>query len=343
MITLLDTLAVFDFGTAFSNLIMPGFQAAATIRILRHQKKQYEEVAEKRIELMEEAVDNYCTAMDACIASGMFRDGFGKVPRAILFQPVNIDSESVATINGNLRRMPDYQRQLEAVNCINTKADITRMIALDPMYLSNIQMQSVQIKDLLAGKLPIDEVVEIMTDVAEQACFMGRIGCVSANLARNLGISRIRAQASGREAFERHTNQLNRDVSPISRQANIMDFLQTAPQRIALALTQAQLIQQSLQNAANADAAGDPTVYAELQVKLQKINMALGVESNRGNMVNQFVPNYAAILQPQIQSLTGALSWGADDATKRPDRASPSAATEPTSPDPVGKKVDYSK
>lgn len=338
---LFQTFAIFSLdATAITNLLMPALQAAATILILRQQKKQYDAVAGDRIRLMQEAVDNYCVAIEACISSGVFTDAFGSVPKAILYQPVDIDGEAAANLNENLKLMPDYQRQTAALNCLTVKNDITRMIALDPTYLCNIQMQAGQIKDLMAGKLPIDEVVEILTDTAEQACLNGRIGCSGGNLFRNLGISRLRAQASGRAAFERHTNQLNRDVSPISRQANIADFLQTSQQRLALALTQAQLIQQSLQNAANADAAGDPAVYAELQTKLQKINMALGVESNRGNMINQFVPNYAAILQPQIQSLTGALKFGNEDALKSPDsnEATPTPATLPPT-----KTIDYSK
>ena len=34
---------------------------------------------------------------------------------------------------------------------------------------------------------------------------------------------------------------------------------------------------------------------------------SLGVEAQRGNMVNQFVPNYAAILAPAIDSISQAL------------------------------------
>ena len=325
---MIEVMAFFgDIGSAITATLMPALQAAATIAILKRQKDQYNEIADDRIRLMEQAVKNYCDAIDACIASGVFREAFGSVPDAILYDPVNPEQEHDGLINDNLKTLPAAQRHMQAVNRLVENNDVARMVALDPKYLVNLQMESCQIKDLLAGKLPVDDVIEVMTDTAEQACLLGRIGNTKGLTARNLGISRVRAQAAGRAAFERHNNMLNRDVSPISRQSNLIDLLQTPQQRIALALTQAQLIQQSLQNAANADAAGDPTTYAELQAKLQKINNRLGVEAQRGNMINQFVPNYAAILQPQIQSLTEALPWGEEDAVKRPDRPTPSNPT----------------
>lgn len=309
---------------AATNVLMPALQAAATILVLKQQQKQYEEIANERIDLMEEAVDNYVASVDACIASGIFREAFGEIPNAILFEPVDLDEEFQGAANANLKLLPNARRQMTAVNRLVENNDIARLVALDPCALSNLQVQSCQIKDLLAGKLPVDDVIEVMTDTAEQACFHGRVGNVKANITRNIGISRLRAQAAGRNANERHLSQLNRDVSPLARQTHLVDLLQTPTQRLGLALTQAQLIQQSLQNAANADAAGDPTRYAELQAKLQKVNNVLGVEAQRGNMINQFVPNYAALLQPAIQSLTEALPWGAEDATKRPDRETPS-------------------
>ena len=92
-------------------------------------------------------------------------------------------------------------------------------------------------------------------------------------------------------AFQSRLTSLNADVAPLSKQVAVRDFLQTGSQRIAFALTTANLIQQSLQNEANADAAGDPTKFAELQAKLQMAVNVLGQEAQRGNMINQFVPN----------------------------------------------------
>lgn len=311
----------FAFGeaaTAAINLAMPALQAAATILILKYQKGQYDDVASDRIKLMGKAVDKYTNTIDALISSGVFTTAFGRVPDAILYEAVDDSAEQIAAINDNLKAIPEARRQVEAVNRLTENNDIARMVALDPRYLKNINLEGNQICDLLAGKLPVDEVVEIITDVAESAAMLGRIGNVKGTTMRNLGISRLRAQAIGRQASERLTAKLNRDVSPIGRQMTMVDLLQTPSQRMALALTQNQLLQQSLQNAANADAAGDPAAYAKLQTQLQEANNRLGVEANKGNMINQFTPNYAAILQPQIQSLTDGLKSGDAGVTSPP-------------------------
>ena len=78
-------------------------------------------------------------------------------------------------------------------------------------------------------------------------------------------------------------------------------------QRVGLALTQAQLIQNSLQNKNNQLAQKDPHLMAELRVKMDRLLLKLQHEANKGTLVNQFVPNYAAILQPQIQSIAQAI------------------------------------
>ena len=76
----------------------------------------------------------------------------------------------------------------------------------------------------------------------------------------------------------------------------------------------AQLIQASLQNENNAAAAGDPSKFGQLQIELQKLTTRIGQEAQRGYMINQFVPNYAALLQPQINSISEGL-FGAQDRT----------------------------
>jgi len=259
--------------------------------------------------------------VDAQITSGVFTDAFGRVPNAVLYEAVDDSAAQIATINDNLKAIPEARRQVEAVNRLTENNDITRMIALDPRFLKNINLEGNQISDLLAGKLPLDDIVEVVTDVAESAAMLGRIGNVKGSTMRNIGVSRLRAQALGRQASERLAAKLNRDVSPIGRQTTMVDLLQTPAQRMSLALTQNQLLQQSLQNAANADAAGDPADYAKLQTELQKANNKLGVEANKGNMINQFTPNMAAILQPQIQSLTETLKWGKTADVQDPDQA----------------------
>ena len=101
---------------------------------------------------------------------------------------------------------------------------------------------------------------------------------------------------------------LNRDVSPISSEASLDQQMISPTNRMNLALQQAQLIQNSLQNAANIAAQKSPHLLAELQTKLQTTIARLQFSANKGNMVNQFVPNYAAVLGPAMNNVLAGIN-----------------------------------
>lgn len=304
------------------NLSLPAIQAAATLVILDKQKDYHDDVANKRIGLIDAAVTKYCDAIEACIATNIFDEAFGSVPVAVEYVPVDAYEEQFQTIQDNLRNVPAADRLSAATDMLNRNNDIARMVAFCPAFMEHAHVACIQIKDLMAGKLPIDSAVNVLTDVAEQAALNGRIGNTCKITARSLGIERLKMQALGRRELAAQAD-LAQKVNPVQKQFTIQEMFNTPQNRIGLALTQNQLIQQSLQNVANADAAGDPAKYGELQAKLQKINNALGAEAQRGNLVNAFVPNYAAILQPQVNSIIDALHGGIAQAPQTPDKGTP--------------------
>lgn len=292
-------------------LLVPALQAAATLTILDKQKDLYDDIANQRISLINSAVTTYVDGMNAMITSGLVADAFGSVPDPALYDPVDSRETIYAAINENLENVPAAERHIQAVNRMNENNDIVRITAFAPEFLHLAHKNSSTIRDLLNGKLPIDEIVNILTDEAEQAALTGRIGNTARRTHRSLGITRLRMQDYARKMLDAHVTTAQR-VSPVQRQQAMQDMLGTPQNRVALALTQAQLIQQSLQNANNAAAAGDPTALGQLQIKVQELTNRLAQEAQRGNMVNQFVPNYAAILAPQIRSISEALLGSGD-------------------------------
>lgn len=292
-------------------LLVPALQAAATLTILDKQKDLYDDIANQRISLINAAVNTYVAGMDAMITTGLVTDAFGSVPDPALYDPVDSREVIYAAINENLENVPAAERHIQAVNRMNENNDIVRITAFAPEFLHLAHKNSSTIRDLLNGKLPIDEIVNILTDEAEQAALNGRIGNTGRRTHRSLGITRLRMQDYARKMLDAHVTTAQR-VSPVQRQQALQDMLGTPQNRVALALTQAQLIQQSLQNANNAAAAGDPAKLGELQIKVQQLTNRLAQEAQRGNMVNQFVPNYAAILAPQIRSISEALLGSGD-------------------------------
>lgn len=292
-------------------LLVPALQAAATLIILDKQKDLYEDIANRRISLIDTAVTNYVNGVDALITTGVLYDAMGTVPEAALYVPVDGRENDYQSINDGLQNIPAAERHIAAVNRMNERNDIVRMTAFSPEFLHLAHKSSSTLLDLLHGKLPIDEVINVLTDDAEQAALNGRIGNTARTTHRSLGISRLRMQELARRQIPLLTG-VAQSVSPVQRQQSIQDLLTTPAQRLGMAITQAQLIQQSLQNFNNAAAAGDPQKLGELQLLMQKLTARLGQEAQRGNMINQFVPNYAAILTPQINSISEALLGSGD-------------------------------
>jgi len=287
-------------------LLVPALQAAATLTILEKQKDLYDDLADDRIELIDEAVEKYVASVLSFTGGGLARDAFGTVPDAAEFVPIDNQEELYANINDNLQNLPAAERLIVAANRMNENNDIARLLRFSPDALHQAQQNSTTILRLMHGHLEVDTLVDLTTDQAENAAFTGRTGNTRRSTARALGLRRMDMVRLGRQEMSRQADWSEK-VSSTRRQLSIQDFVSTPSQKIGLQLSLAQLIQQSLQNKNNADAAGDPTKFAEFQGKMQMATAVLGQEAQRGNMINQFVPNYAAILQPAIESISESL------------------------------------
>lgn len=284
-------------------LLVPGLQAAANILILERQKSYYDDISNEQKATIDLAVANYLACIDGLLP--MFEDAYPDVPEAAEYVPVNPCQEQGDTIECNIGHIARANDWAYCINRLHEQNDLTRAVAFDPRWLVNMDLSSMTIQDLLRGKFPVSDLMEVMTDTAEQSCLTGRIGGCRHLTSRNLGISRLRMQHTGREELRKNAKMFE-DISPHRRQRGIEEMMQTPQQRIALALTQAQLIQNSLQNVNNQNAQKPPHRLAELQMRLEKCINKLQHEASKASLVNSYVPNYAAILQPQIRALAGA-------------------------------------
>jgi hypothetical protein len=286
-------------------LLVPGAQAAANILLMEKQKSDYDSIVNQQRNLLDAAVSQYISGIDALIP--LFDQAYPDVPQAAEYVPIDACCIQRATIECNIATMPRADVYAASLSRYHEQSAIVRAIVFDPRFLVNMDLASVQISDLLRGRSSVGDVVEVMTDNAELAALTGRIGATRRTTARDLGLSKMRAQAAGREELRTHHGFISRDVSPLSRLGDIRDMVQTPAQRIALALTQAQLIQNSLQNLYNQQAQKDPRLLAELQTKIQKVITKLQFQANKATLVNTFVPNYAAILEPMVKSVAQAI------------------------------------
>jgi hypothetical protein len=286
---------------------MPKKQAEANKEVLRLQKEHYDAISAEQRALLDQAISNYIAAVDAITNGYEFEEAFPDVPEVAEYVPVDVCCEQRAAIECYISHTDRADTYISYVNRLHERNDFIHALAACPDFLVNLDIANKAIQDLMRGILSVGDVVEVLTDAAEQAALLGRIGSTKKTSARDLGISKLRAMAAGRREFREHTAWLNSSVTPLARQQNITEMMVRPQERISWALMQAQLIQNSLQNKNNALAQKAPHLMAELQLKLQKQIAVLQQQSSKALLVNTHVPNYAAVVFPKIDNATPQL------------------------------------
>lgn len=281
-------------------------QSALLKSLLDKQKSAYDDISNRQIQYVERALNDYILTINNDLLP-TFKAAFPEVPQAIPYTPVDAAQITFDAMVQNIANLPKTSEYVQQVNYLHRSNYIARLVQLSPGFLTNVQTAALTIKNLLEGTLPVGDIIEITTDSAEAAAMTGRIGSTRFT-ARALGLSRLRMQAVGRAALVEHLAMLNAHVSPVAAEVTLDQQMIQPANRLSLALQQAQLIQNSLQNIANTAAQKPPHLLAELQTKLQTTIARLNLEANKGNMVNQFVPNYAAVLGPAMNNVLEGLN-----------------------------------
>ena len=287
------------------DLAIPAVQAAANISILQYQKSQYDDIEQRRVGYLESAVDQWCDRINDLLVD--IEAATDDVPEPALFQPVSPSGEQYQTVSDNLEIARSTEAYICYLNETHQEQDLIRQVLLNPDYYKVNEVTWVSIGSLIDGEIPESLIVETQTRAKEKACQNGRIGRSSRQTARDLGLIDYRVRKAGRaEAREERASQ-NRDVTPISKQADLREMMVTPQQRIGFAIQQGQLLQNSLQNAHNACARKAPFLQAQVQVALQKATNEMNLLAGRSSLVNAFVPDFASVLNPQITAVTNGL------------------------------------
>jgi hypothetical protein len=285
---------------------MPKRQAEANKDVLRLQKEQYDALSKQQRDILNAGINHYMDEINSLLAGPDFEDAFPDIPEAAEYVPIDACCIQGSTIECNMSHAERADEYVRYINRLHEQNDLKHALAGDPRFLSTLDIQSQSISDLSRGILPVGDVVEILSDNAEQASLTGRIGNTRKTTARDLGISKLRAQAAGRKEFRESITWFSSSVSPLQKQMGMQTMMMAPQERIQLALHQSQLIQQSLQNKNNALAQKAPYLMAELQTKLQQIITRLQAKSSEALLVNTHLPNPAlTVPAPSMDNITG--------------------------------------
>lgn len=287
------------------NLLLAGAQAAANIKIVERQKEQYEDISKDRVKLINAALGDYTDRINALLPD--FPNAYPDVPQAAEYVPIDPCAEQLGLIECNIGKTSKAHSWASVVSRYQAQTAYTRLVVLDPRWYTNMEMFALTVGQLLRGEIPQGDMMEVMTESAEVSLATGRMGGNGRSLRRSLMVKRLQIQQAGRDALKSEAGLMAR-VSPTSKMASAADMMTTPAQRISLALTQAQLVQNSLQNLFNANAQKPPYKLAQLNLRLEAAINRLQYAASKASMVNSFVPNYAAILQPQINALSSTVS-----------------------------------
>lgn len=246
--------------------------------------------------LLQDAISDYMDFMDKLIDGDLadnFNEAFPDVPEAAEYVPVDVCCIQGSAVECNISHTARTDTWVRNVNRLHEQNDLIHLLSLCPDFLVNLDILNKSVQDLMRGILPVGDVVEVLTDNAEQAALSGRIGSTRKTTARDLGISKLRLQAAGRREMREHGAWLNTSVSPQQRQLSIKDMMLSPQDRVNWALAQAQLIQNSLQNKNNRLAQKEPYKMARIQLRMQKQITRLQQRATRALISNTSIPNYA--------------------------------------------------
>jgi len=203
---------------------IPKKQAAANIEVIQKQKEDYDEISLKMRSIIQDAISDYMDYTDSLISGPLadnFDNAFPDVPEAAEYVPVDVCCVQGSAIECNISHTARADEWVRNVNRLHEQNDLLHLLSMCPDFLVNLDILNKSVQELMRGILPVGDVVEILTDNAEQASLYGRIGSTRKTTARDLGISKLRAQAAGRREMREHGTWLNSSVSPQQRQLSI--------------------------------------------------------------------------------------------------------------------------
>lgn len=283
------------------SLVAVGIQVAAMKWMLDKQKKSYDEISTKQIRFLEDAVDQFMLMVNNELIPAI-PDAFPDVPKAAEYVPVNVDDLTYQSFMTDLNATRPGYMMIEALNTSVRNNYRARLFLLSPTILDALAKEAAQVHQLLDGCLDNSDIMEVFCDVNDNALATGRIGNMAGMTAAALGATKLRMQAAGREALHRHLQGLNANVSPLTAEARLTEYFVKPENKVGFAIQQGQLIQNSLQNLFNTMAQKPPARRAIITAKMQAAMAKLQLEANRGNLVNHYVPNYAGLFGPAMQS-----------------------------------------
>lgn len=192
---------------------------------------------------------------------------FGQKPKAAEYKPVDFTGEQFNTIMGNIANRKNAAKLAMQTNQAIDSDTLARARKFIPGYEANMAQEGQNSTQLLKGRLPYDDVLDIAANRSGLSGALGVPGTGGPATLRDLGLSRLDAIKTGGSMLNNMVDIAER-VNPVNRRMTPQDEYLKPFDRIQAAMQQNQLIQQSDQNKYNIAAGLSPTDQANAQLQL---------------------------------------------------------------------------
>lgn len=262
-----------------------------------------------RIMMMSKAGKNLQKAYDGVIADiASNPTGYaGSKVQAAMYEPVDITESQRSSVQGNLDNLGLINQLVSGANRATTANDIERILSFDPNAMQTLGNLSENAAMWSSGRLPTDAIEDIISSRSSSSGAYGTPGGAGAATLRDLGLNSMDAVNKGASLFSQITNAAE-SISPVSRQIAAPQFFITPQQGLQTDLQQALLDQQSRQNANNLNAAPDPALALQMQLRLQAANSRAAMTSGNASLVGNNTVPYASMYGQIGNSLGNAIA-----------------------------------
>ena len=273
------------------------------------QSKAAEKATKKQIEQLNAAADGLQGDYQSIIAEIMGNpNGYaGSRVQGAAYQPVSLSESLRGTVGANQQNLGRINQLVSDTNRSTLQNDFSRINSFSPSILQTLQSLAGNASMLSSGQLPQDAISQLISSRQSQSGTFGIPGGSSPATLKDLGLSSLDAMNQGASLFQQVLQGADA-ISPLNRQISAAQYQFDPNTGLQTDLAQAQLQQQSQQNIYNLNAAPDPALALQTQLRLQMANNTASTRSGIAGLQQAPQTNYAQLYGSIGQAAGNGLS-----------------------------------
>ena len=240
----------------------------------------------------EEFEDDFQSIIDDILADPSGYAGSRVMPA--MYQPTSLDESLQDVLNTNSGQFNAIANLISTANRYTTANDMNRIESMAPGTAGAMESGMGNAASLMAGVIPDDVREQVFSNRAGMSAAAGVPGGAGPLVAKDLGLTSLDMMNQGTSLFGNIVNAAQA-ISPVNRQMAPAQMMYQPSAGVSLNLEQAQLMQNSQQNAYNLLAAPDPALSMIAQLQATQALTEAGINTSLPIAAPQAMTPYAQI------------------------------------------------